>query len=206
MKALDYKIIRSPKRTKLSITVERDRAVVVRTPEKPTDDDVRQVIDDKRQWILEKLRSPQKYEDRLHPPGKEVSGESAPFLGRDYRIEIADTESGARSSAATSSQFLRRIKPSAARFCVNGTSTRRKRRFCLAPRNMRGNWASNSAARGSSTTAAISVADLNDPTVAAVTTPVVSWDRATLFLGVARPGIDTGNIVVATREKLTGKK
>jgi hypothetical protein len=53
---------------------------------------------------------------------------------------------------------------------------------------------------------AISVADLNDPTVSAITTPVVSWDRATLFLGVVRPGIDAGNVFVATREKVTGKE
>ena len=31
----------------------------------------------------------------MHAPGKEVvSGESAPYLGRDYRIEIAETISG----------------------------------------------------------------------------------------------------------------
>ena len=59
-----------------------------------TDDD-RRVVDAKRQWILEKLRHPQKYQEPPHPPGKEVvNGESAPYLGRDYRIEIAETESG----------------------------------------------------------------------------------------------------------------
>jgi predicted metal-dependent hydrolase len=95
MRELDYNIVRSPKRKKLTITVERDRAVVVRAPQSLSDDDVRRVVDAKRQWILEKQRSPQKYENRLHPPGKEVvSGESALFLGRDYRIEIAETESG----------------------------------------------------------------------------------------------------------------
>lgn len=95
MKEIDYKVVRSAKRKKLTITVERDRAVVVRAPESISDDEVRRIVDAKRQWILGKLRSSQKYEDRLHPPGKEVvSGESAPFLGRDYRIEITETESG----------------------------------------------------------------------------------------------------------------
>ena len=38
---------------------------------------------------------PQKYEDRPPAPGKEVvNGESAPYLGRDYRIEVTETESG----------------------------------------------------------------------------------------------------------------
>ena len=53
------------------------------------------VVDAKRQWILAKLRHPQKYQDRPHPPGKEVvNGESAPYLGRDYRIEVTETASG----------------------------------------------------------------------------------------------------------------
>jgi predicted metal-dependent hydrolase len=59
-----------------------------------SNDKVRQHVDAKRQWIFEKLRSPQKYTKRIHPPGKEVvNGESALYLGREYRIEIADTES-----------------------------------------------------------------------------------------------------------------
>jgi predicted metal-dependent hydrolase len=95
MTKFNYKVVRSPKRRKLTITVERDRAVVIRAPETLSDDDVHGIVKAKRQWILAKLRSPQKYQDRLHPPGKEVvSGESAPFLGRDYRIEITETDSG----------------------------------------------------------------------------------------------------------------
>jgi predicted metal-dependent hydrolase len=95
MNELDYRIVRSPKRKTLSIVVERDRTVVVRAPETMPEEDVRRAVDAKRQWISEKLRSPQKYMDRVHPPGKEVvSGESAPYLGTDYRIEITETESG----------------------------------------------------------------------------------------------------------------
>jgi hypothetical protein len=51
---------------------------------------------------------------------------------------------------------------------------------------------------------AISKADLNDTTVAAVSTPVLSWDGTTLFIGIVRQGIDPGDIYVATREKLRG--
>jgi predicted metal-dependent hydrolase len=95
MMNLSYKILRSPKRKKLTITVERDRTVVVHAPDGASDDQVRRVIDAKRQWISGKLCHPQKYRDRLHPQGKEiVNGESAPYLGRDYRIEIAETASG----------------------------------------------------------------------------------------------------------------
>ncbi len=95
MTELDYKIVRSPRRKTLTITVERDRRVVVHAPEEMPEEDVRELVSEKRQWILGKLRHPQRYKAKRHPPGKEVvNGESAPFLGRDYRIEIRETVSG----------------------------------------------------------------------------------------------------------------
>ena len=75
--------------------MERDRTIIVHAPEGTSADVIQRVIDTKRQWLLAKLDHPQKYADRPHAPGKEVvNGESAPYLGRDYRIEIADTPSG----------------------------------------------------------------------------------------------------------------
>jgi predicted metal-dependent hydrolase len=95
MTELEYRIVRSPKRKRLTISVERDRAIVVHVPEGTLEETIHRVVDSKRQWILSKLRHPQKYKDRPHPPGKEVvNGESAPYLGKDYRIEIGETESG----------------------------------------------------------------------------------------------------------------
>ena len=94
MTELNYSIVRSPKRKTLTISVERDRSVVVRAPQEMPNDEVRRLVDAKRQWVLEKLRDPRKYKHH-QPPGKEVvNGESAPYLGRDYRIEVAQTESG----------------------------------------------------------------------------------------------------------------
>ena len=95
MNDLEYKIVRSPKRRTLTITVERDRTIIVHAPENASDKAIAHVMNSKRQWIYGKLQHEQKYQDRIHPPGKEVvNGESAPYLGRDYRIEIAETESG----------------------------------------------------------------------------------------------------------------
>ena len=96
MMELEYKIVRSPKRKRLTISVERDRAIVVHAPEGTSEETVHRVIDSKRQWLFAKLHHPQKYSGSArHPPGKEVvNGESAPYLGRDYRIEIAETDSG----------------------------------------------------------------------------------------------------------------
>jgi len=95
MMELEYQIVRSAARKKLTITVERDREIIVHAPEGASEEAVRRVVDAKRQWILAKLRHPQKYQDRPHAPGKEVvNGESAPYLGRDYRIEVTETASG----------------------------------------------------------------------------------------------------------------
>lgn len=89
---LIYSIKRSTKRRKLTITVERDRSVVIHAPEGLSDDQIEKVVTAKRQWIYEKLGHPQKYQDLPHAPGKElVSGESALYLGRQYRIEIDKT-------------------------------------------------------------------------------------------------------------------
>jgi predicted metal-dependent hydrolase len=95
MTELDCQIVRSSKRKKLTISVERDRSIIIHAPEKTSEEEVRRIVDTKRQWILTKLNHPQKYRDRLHPPGKEVvNGESAPYLGTDYRIEVKKTTSG----------------------------------------------------------------------------------------------------------------
>jgi len=90
---LDYTIKRSARRRKLTITVERDRSVIVHAPEGTSDEKIRQVVESRRQWIYEKSGHPQKYRDLPHPPGKElVSGESALYLGRQYRIEMVETD------------------------------------------------------------------------------------------------------------------
>lgn len=89
---LSYTIKRSAKRRKLTITVERDCSVVVYAPEGTADETIRQVVESKRQWIYGKIGHPQKYQELPHPPGKElVSGESALYLGRQYRIEMVKT-------------------------------------------------------------------------------------------------------------------
>lgn len=92
---LKYTIVRSPRRRKLTITVERDRSVVVHAPSATAEEKIRQVVEARRQWIFEKTRHTQKYDEWPHPPGKEmVNGESALYLGRSYLIEISATDSG----------------------------------------------------------------------------------------------------------------
>ncbi len=89
---LAYTIKRSSKRRKLIITVERDRSVVVHAPVDASDEVILQVVESKRQWIHEKINHQKKYDELPHPPGKElVSGESALYLGRQYRIEMVES-------------------------------------------------------------------------------------------------------------------
>lgn len=84
-----FTVQRSDKRKKLAITVERDRRVVVRAPAHVSDESIERVLREKRLWIYEKTGHRQKYEALPHPPGKElVTGESALYLGRNYRIEL----------------------------------------------------------------------------------------------------------------------
>jgi predicted metal-dependent hydrolase len=91
---LSYTVQRSEKRKKLTITVERDRTVVVHAPSHASDDTIERVVESKRQWIFDKTRHEQKYQELPHPPGKElVNGESALYLGRQYRIEVIKDDS-----------------------------------------------------------------------------------------------------------------
>jgi len=91
---LSYTVRRSEKRKKLAITVERDRTVVVHAPAHASDETIERIVQSRRQWIFEKTRHSQKYQDLPHPPGKElVNGESAFYLGREYRIEIVEDDS-----------------------------------------------------------------------------------------------------------------
>ena len=88
-----YSVKRSSKRTKITITIERDKRVVVHAPNHASDDVIMRIVKAKRCWIYEKIRHSQKYTERPHPPGKElVNGESVLYLGRSYRIEIVDKE------------------------------------------------------------------------------------------------------------------
>lgn len=76
---LTYTIKRSPKRKKLTITVERDRAVVVHAPTGTSDERIGEIVEVKRQWIYEKINHPQKYSQPQHPPGKELQWRIRPL-------------------------------------------------------------------------------------------------------------------------------
>lgn len=87
---LDYKVVFAKRKT-LTITVERDRSVVVTAPEGTSLEKIHQVVESRKLWLYEKTRHAQKYNPLPHPPGKElVTGESLFYLGRQYRIELVE--------------------------------------------------------------------------------------------------------------------
>ncbi|MEG4023771.1 SprT family zinc-dependent metalloprotease [Microcoleus sp. S13C4] len=89
---LDYEIVYSPKRKKLTITVERDRSIVVKAPTGTDLEKIQEVVESRKLWLYEKTNHEQKYHPPLSPPGKElVNGESLPYLGRNYQLELSDS-------------------------------------------------------------------------------------------------------------------
>jgi predicted metal-dependent hydrolase len=89
---LNYKVVFS-RRKKLTITVERDRSIVVHAPEGTQAEKIRSVVESRKLWIYEKTHHGQKYDPLPHAPGKElVTGESLLYLGRSYRIELVDAD------------------------------------------------------------------------------------------------------------------
>ena len=88
---LDYAVIYSSKRKTLTITVERDRSVVVKAPTGTSLEKINAIVESRKLWLYEKTNHEQKYHPPL-PPGKElISGESLPYLGRSYRLELSDS-------------------------------------------------------------------------------------------------------------------
>jgi predicted metal-dependent hydrolase len=83
---LEYSIVYSARKT-LTITVERDRSVVVRAPNDTPHEKIEQLIHQKKLWLYEKVRHTQKYD--LPIKQKEfVSGTTILYLGRNYKLEI----------------------------------------------------------------------------------------------------------------------
>jgi predicted metal-dependent hydrolase len=86
----DYRIVYSDRKT-LSIIVERDRSLLVRAPKGMSAEEIRKRVDEKKLWIYEKVRHPQKYPPV--PLKKEfVTGETVLYLGRNYRLEVTDQD------------------------------------------------------------------------------------------------------------------
>ena len=89
-KKLNYEIIRSDRKT-LGIIVDHEKNIIVRSPEKTKDENIEEILKNKTNWILDKLKEM----DEIKPPPKEkefMTGEKLPYLGRRYRLEVNPKE------------------------------------------------------------------------------------------------------------------
>lgn len=84
---IKYELIYSDRKT-IGISVERDKNIVVRAPEKVTEKEIEDFIERKKYWIYTKLKHPQKYQRNSN---KEfISGESILYLGRYHKLDVVD--------------------------------------------------------------------------------------------------------------------
>ena len=83
-----YRVVRSARRKKtVTITLDRDRSVVVAAPLKTRNSDIEEIVRKRAGWILRKLRE----EDPRPQPRQFVSGESLYYLGRAVPIHVQTT-------------------------------------------------------------------------------------------------------------------
>jgi len=83
---LQYEIKYSDRKT-ITITVERDRSVVVRAPLNTSSETIHKLVEKKKHLIFKKINGINKYP--VPKPYKEfVSGESILLLGRHYKLQI----------------------------------------------------------------------------------------------------------------------
>ena len=92
---IKYEIKYSDRKT-LSITVERDRSVIVHAPYNTSSEKINSIIEKKKFLLHKKINSSNKFP--VPKPYKEfVSGESIMYLGHLYKLEISqDNFSGVR--------------------------------------------------------------------------------------------------------------
>ena len=83
-----YRVVRSARRKKtVTITLDRDKAVVVAAPLKTRNADIKEIVTKRAGWILRKLQE----EDPRPQPRQFVSGESLYYLGRAVPIHVQTT-------------------------------------------------------------------------------------------------------------------
>jgi predicted metal-dependent hydrolase len=92
--------------------VERDRTILVRAPRNISPEEIHHHIEEKRLWLYDKVRHPQKYPSE--PVKKEfATGETVLYLGRNFRLEITNEDSeGVKFDTYFSISRLHRAKAS----------------------------------------------------------------------------------------------
>ncbi len=87
---IDYEIRYSNRKT-ITITVERDRSIVVKAPVGADPAKIDALLESKKLWLYKKLNDAQKY-DSTKAQKEFVAGETVLYLGKKYRLEIKKSE------------------------------------------------------------------------------------------------------------------
>jgi predicted metal-dependent hydrolase len=106
---IDYHVVESNRKT-VSLFVDPREGVIVRAPQEVDISQIREIIRKKAPWILEKLKG---VEEMVRvPPEKEfVSGESFPYLGRNYRLKI-EKDGSKPDISLVAGRFVISVNPS----------------------------------------------------------------------------------------------
>jgi predicted metal-dependent hydrolase len=88
---LHFAVKRSARRKTMQITVERDGELVLATPPEVGEDRLRRFVEEKRFWIYTKLAEKERLQ-RCAPTKEFVDGEGFLYLGRSYRLKLADAQ------------------------------------------------------------------------------------------------------------------
>ncbi|WP_323677865.1 SprT family zinc-dependent metalloprotease [Halorubellus sp. PRR65] len=99
-----YEIEWSPDRSTIGLSMDGTMELAVRAPVDATLDDVEAVLEEKQQWILEKLYGLAEQDDP--PLDKEyLSGEKLLYNGRRYRLKVASSDVSEPKLEFDGSQF-----------------------------------------------------------------------------------------------------
>ena len=93
-KRISYEIKRGNRKKTVAIHVNPTATVTVLAPRRLNEERIRAIVQRKARWILEKQEFLKRNEHLSSPKGF-VSGESFPYLGRQYRLKIIRSNNGA---------------------------------------------------------------------------------------------------------------
>lgn len=84
---IPYEIVWSEKRSSIGLSIDDSMELTVRAPTDTSLEEIKEVLDQKRPWVLEKVN---KLEEQKSPPlDKEfLSGEKLQYKGRRYRLKV----------------------------------------------------------------------------------------------------------------------
>ena len=89
---LEYKVTYTDRKT-IALEVERDGHLRVRAPKTTSDEDIEHFVQRRRFWVYQKRKSVQSQAE-IARKREYVSGETFPYLGRHYRLDVRDIPDG----------------------------------------------------------------------------------------------------------------